>query len=88
MPVFYFNFWDHKAYVSDPKGIELSGLDAVRKRALDAAARSWTMVRRKEMIALDGNRHQGQHRPHCIDDAFLCRRPEKAPLAAVTGGTH
>jgi hypothetical protein len=37
MPLFYFNFWDHKAYVSDPKGIELRDLDAVRKRALDAA---------------------------------------------------
>ena len=33
MPVFYLNFWDHKAYVSDPKGIELPDLDAVRKRA-------------------------------------------------------
>jgi len=37
VPVFYFNFWDHKAYVSDPRGIELPDLDAVRKRALDAA---------------------------------------------------
>jgi hypothetical protein len=37
VPVFYFNFWDHKAYVSDPKGIELPDLDAVRRRALDAA---------------------------------------------------
>ncbi len=37
MPVFYFNFWDHKAYVADPSGIELANLDAVRERALDAA---------------------------------------------------
>ena len=37
MPVFYFNFWDHKAYVSDPKGIELPDLNAVRMRAMNAA---------------------------------------------------
>src|SRR3712207_6178812 len=37
MPVFYFNFWDHKAYVSDPNGIELANLDAPHKRALDVA---------------------------------------------------
>ena len=37
MPVFFFNFWDHKAYVSDPKGIELPDLDAVRGKALATA---------------------------------------------------
>jgi hypothetical protein len=37
VPVFYLSFWDRKAHVSDPKGIELPDLDAVRKRALNAA---------------------------------------------------
>jgi hypothetical protein len=37
MPVFFFNFWDHKAYVSDPKGIELPNLDAVRDEAIRSA---------------------------------------------------
>jgi hypothetical protein len=34
MPVFFFNFWDHKTYVPDPKGIELPNLNAVREEAL------------------------------------------------------
>jgi len=39
MPVFYFNFWDHKAYVSDRNGIELANLDAVHKPALHVASK-------------------------------------------------
>jgi hypothetical protein len=37
VPVFFFNFWDHKAYVPDPKGIELPGVSAVREQALKSA---------------------------------------------------
>ena len=35
--VFFFNFWDHNTYVSDPKGIELPNVGAAREEALKTA---------------------------------------------------
>ncbi len=33
MPRYFFNFWDHKAFVSDPDGADLPDLIEVRRRA-------------------------------------------------------
>lgn len=38
MPRFFFDFWDHKAFVSDPNGIDLADIEAVRREAAREAS--------------------------------------------------